>query len=192
MLFRWHAWPAGALYHKLGVPADPFEPLHGTWKALQPKPFRMIHTDLHRKSMIIRNGRTVFLDWELALYGDPVCDGAIHLHKMGYWPEEHRQFLTAWAAAEPEALCGNWEHDLEVYLVHEKIKSAVLDTVRYAKVIAEGTRTADHEQRLVHSLTDKLAAAAPLWGQKTSVDAAQVDAALRTRHDQPECRTAGT
>ncbi|MGW4243281.1 phosphotransferase [Nocardia sp. NPDC004722] len=45
--------------------------------------------------MIIRNGReVVFLDWELALYGEPVYDVATHLHKMGYQPDEYATFLS--------------------------------------------------------------------------------------------------
>ncbi|WP_406238400.1 phosphotransferase family protein [Nocardia sp. NBC_01009] len=112
--------------------------------------------DLHRKNMIIRRRETVFLDWELAIYGDPLCDVAIHLHKMGCHPDEREQFLTAWAAAEPDTACGEWDHDLHVYLTHEQIKSAVLDALCYAKVIAEGSRTPEGEQVLVDSLTSKL------------------------------------
>ena len=39
--------------------------------------------------MILARGRTYFLDWELALWGDPVYDLAVHLHKMGYSPQEY-------------------------------------------------------------------------------------------------------
>ncbi|WP_433574237.1 phosphotransferase family protein [Nocardia brasiliensis] len=168
------------LYRRLGVPADPFEPLAGAWKTLQPRPFRLLHADLHRKNMVLCDGATVFLDWELALYGDPVCDGAIHLHKMGYLPEEQQRFLDAWLAAEPDAFTDGWEHDLALYRIHETIKSAVLDAVRYAKVLAEGSRPAEGERVLVGSLTTKLAAAEQLWDTHNLVDRASVEAALRT------------
>jgi len=171
--------PFGRLYRELGVPDDPFEPLNGAWQSFQPKAFRLIHADLHRKNMIIRNRETVFLDWELALYGDPLCEVAIHLHKMTYLPAEQHRFLTAWAAAEPDAATGSWEHDVRLYLVHEQIKSAVLEAVRYAKIIAEGNRTPIEQHLLVTKLVTKLEVAAPLWGLNTAVDASRVEAALR-------------
>ncbi|MFX0581059.1 phosphotransferase family protein [Nocardia nepalensis] len=167
------------LYRQLRVPDDPFAPLDGAWKGLEPRSFRLIHCDLHRKNMIIRGHETVFLDWELALYGDPVCDVAIHLHKMSYLPDEQQRFITAWIAAEPEAAEGDWENDLRIYLVHEQIKSAVLDAVRYAKVIADGSRTPENEQILVTSLTKRLQDTAPLWNLDTPLDAPQIEAALR-------------
>ncbi|MFJ9366440.1 phosphotransferase family protein [Nocardia sp. NPDC101769] len=73
------------------------------WRTLESRPFRLVHADVHRKNMIIRDGQeVVFLDWELALYGDPVYDVAPHLHKMGYQPDEYATFLRLWATAEPE------------------------------------------------------------------------------------------
>ncbi|MBF6331866.1 phosphotransferase family protein [Nocardia transvalensis] len=172
-------WGHSRLFRRLRIPADPFEPLVGTWNALRPRPFRLIHADLHRKNMIVRNGETVFLDWELALYGDPLYDVAIHLHKMRYLPDEQERFVSAWAAAEPEAAHSEWEHDLQIYLVHEQIKSAVLDAVRYAKLIAEGGLTPDNQQFLVRKLAQKLQAAASVWGLEAPIGEVQVEAALR-------------
>lgn len=153
--------------------------MDGAWKELQPRPFRIIHADLHRKNMIVRGTETVFLDWELALFGDPVCDVAIHLHKMSYLPSEREQLLSAWSAAEPDAAQGHWEQDIAVYLRHEQIKSAVLDAVRYAKVLAEGSRTPAGEQILVASLTQKLRVAASVWNLDALVDESHVEAVLR-------------
>ncbi|MGF6884858.1 aminoglycoside phosphotransferase (APT) family kinase protein [Nocardia sp. GAS34] len=171
--------PFARLYRELRVPDDPFEPLAGAWKTLQPKPFRLIHADLHRKNMIIRNGETVFLDWELALFGDPLCEVAIHLHKMTYLPGEQHRFLTSWTAAEPQAATGCWEHDLRLYLVHEQIKSAVLEAVRYAKIISEDDSTPAEQHLLVTKLVTKLEVAAPLWDLNSTVEASRVEAALR-------------
>ncbi|MBF6171053.1 phosphotransferase [Nocardia blacklockiae] len=133
-----HARAHDRLLRRLQIPRDPFEPLDGLWDGLQQRRFRLAHGDLHRKNMIIRDGETVFLDWELALYGDPLYDVAVHLHKMSYLAAERERFVSAWTVAEPGAAHRGWEHDVEIYLVHERIKSAVLDAVRYAKIIAEG------------------------------------------------------
>ncbi|WP_280363043.1 phosphotransferase [Nocardia abscessus] len=130
--------------------------------------------------MLIREGRTVFLDWELALYGDPLADVAIHVAKMTYLPHEQQVFLTAWAAAEPEAAHPGWSEDLDRYLAGERIKAAVIDSVRYAKVIAAGGRSPADEQALVDGLTRRLTEAAPLW-DRPAPERDQVGAALHTR-----------
>jgi thiamine kinase-like enzyme len=59
---------------------------------LTPRPFRLVHADVHRKNI---------LDGELALLGDPVYDLAVHLHEMGYLPEEERRAVAGWAEALP-------------------------------------------------------------------------------------------
>ncbi|WP_280424772.1 phosphotransferase family protein [Nocardia carnea] len=174
------------LFRRLGVPHDPFEPLDRAWTLLNARPFRLLHCDLHRRNMIIRpSGDTVFLDWELALYGDPLADVAIHLHKMTYTHTERQHFLRQWTAAEPQAATPDWEHDLQIYLTHETLKGAVLDAVRYAKVFAEHSRTPADEHTLVESLTRKLAAAAPFWNIEPPQHT-QVEAALRDRPCLPQ------
>lgn len=71
------------------------------WRALTPRPFTCVHADVHRRNMIVGNGTTTFLDWELALWGDPVYDLGVHIHKMGYLPEETDALITRWQAAMP-------------------------------------------------------------------------------------------
>jgi aminoglycoside phosphotransferase (APT) family kinase protein len=39
--------------------------------------------------MILTEEGTVFLDWELALWGDPLYELAVHFHKMRYQPGDH-------------------------------------------------------------------------------------------------------
>src|SRR5690606_8147376 len=60
----------GRLYRALGLPAQPFAAVIEAWSTLEARPFRLLHSDVHRKNMIIRDHRVVFIDWELALYGD--------------------------------------------------------------------------------------------------------------------------
>jgi aminoglycoside phosphotransferase (APT) family kinase protein len=79
------------------------------WTTLHPRPFRLLHTDLHRKNMIVSRGRTYFLDWELALWGDPVYDLAVHLHKMGCSPSEYEAAQAVWLASVPGEASGNMQ-----------------------------------------------------------------------------------
>lgn len=172
----------GSLYRDLGVPEHPFVEILDSWNSLEARPFRLIHSDVHRKNMILRDQRVVFIDWELALYGDPLYDVASHLHKMGYFPAERATFLAAWAAAEPEAAIGRWEHDLQIYLNHERVKSVVVDAVRYAKLLAEGQRGPQAERALVDSLVGKLELARGVWGRSEPVDPEHVERSLRAWH----------
>ncbi|MGW1740916.1 phosphotransferase [Nocardia sp. NPDC001965] len=170
----------GRLYHDLGVPTDPFAGIVDSWTTLQARPFRLLHSDVHRKNMITRAGGVVFIDWELALYGDPVYDVASHLHKMGYFPDEQEALLAAWTTAEPAAAVGEWATDLRTYLNHERVKSVIVDAVRYAKVLADGDRGIDGEHALVSNLVGKIGWARDIWGNPESVDPEQVEAALRS------------
>lgn len=71
------------VWSRLGIPDRPFDAL---WLSeLRRRPFRLVHADVHRKNVIAEaTGRYVFIDWELALPGDPVYELAVHLHKMDY------------------------------------------------------------------------------------------------------------
>ncbi|WP_433562076.1 hypothetical protein ACQP1O_31815 [Nocardia sp. CA-151230] len=75
-----------------------------------------------------------------------------HLHKMGYPPDEHTAFLRLWEAAGPESSVGSCEADLRPCLNHERIKSVIVDSVRYAKVLADGNRSSDQAGAVVTNL----------------------------------------
>jgi aminoglycoside phosphotransferase (APT) family kinase protein len=144
---------------------------------------RLLHTDVHRKNMIVADGRTFFLDWELALWGDPVYDLAVHLHKTAYQPDEADAVRAGWLAAVPSPAGDGWERDLDAYLAHERAKSAIVDTVRYTKLIAAGNLTPQRHDELVGKLAAKLSAAraaSPAWHTHTPLDPA--DVATRIRH----------
>jgi tetratricopeptide (TPR) repeat protein len=154
------------LFRSLGIPVEPVAAAVAGWPGLSGRPFRLLHADVHRKNMIVADGAVWFLDWELALWGDPLYDVASHLHKMGYLPAEEAAFLAAWQRAEsaPAAAGGVWRADLARYLAHERVKSAVVDAVRYAKLVSSGDCPPERERGLARSMAGKLRAAYPVWG----------------------------
>ncbi len=177
----------GDLFTGLGIPADPIAPVLARWTTLHRRQFRLLHTDIHRKNMILAGGRTYFLDWELALWGDPVYDLAVHLHKMGYSPQEHAAMQDAWLAAVPGSASGRWRPDLDTYLSHESVKSAIVDTVRYTKIITSGSASPEREAELVGKLAGKLDAAntaGGTWGTRRPLDGAEVIALIRQWADR--------
>jgi aminoglycoside phosphotransferase (APT) family kinase protein/tetratricopeptide (TPR) repeat protein len=167
----------GALWNRLGFPADPLAILD--WTALRHRPFRLVHADVHRKNLIVTDTGIVVLDWELALWGDPVYDLATHLHKMGYRPAEEQELVRAWADAQTPAGIAGWMPDLRLYRRHERIKSALVDSVRYSQLINDPTTAAARIPPLVVSLTDKVRAARAEWEDTSSISQADVEAAVR-------------
>lgn len=177
-VLRAHKPVFGRLWLALGIPDDPLEAVDSGWESLASRPFRLVHADVHRKNMIVTNGRVVFLDWELALWADPLYDIAAHLHKMAYFPTEQDRFLAGWQQAEVTAALTPWRRDLDTYLRHERIKSALVDSVRYAKLIRSGELTAAGNAQLVGKLVDKLVAAAAVWGTAVDAEPSRVRAAI--------------
>ncbi|MCW2900800.1 MAG: hypothetical protein JWO67_3065 [Streptosporangiaceae bacterium] len=165
------------VFARLGIPDAPLAPIH--WGALASRPFTLVHSDIHRKNMILAEGKTVFLDWELALWGDPVYEMAVHLHKMAYLPDERDSVLRGWQRVMPADLLRGWEPDLATYLSHERVKSAVVDTVRYTQLITEGRLTGEEAAHLCKKLTGKLNAAGAVWGWRTPIERHAVEAAVR-------------
>lgn len=170
--------PFASFYAEIGVPPDPCAPIRDLWPGLAERSLTLVHADIHRKNMILgRDGTTVFLDWELALWGDPVYDLAVHLHKMAYRADERLRLLVRWWNALDAVHTRGWRRDLASYLAHERVKSAVVDSVRYAQHIACDNLGADDENVLVNKVAFKLNAAYPYWGADRSIDVAAVRSA---------------
>lgn len=168
-----------ALWRALGVPPDPLRPVVAAWPALTSRPFHLLHADLHRRNMIVTGHGVVFVDWELALWGDPVYDLAVHLHKMGYRQDEACAVLDGWAAAFPASARAGWRADLAAYLCYERVKAALVHTVRYAREFAADDTTEPRRAVLAGKLTADLNAARPLWGGAPAWHPPDVDRLLR-------------
>ncbi|MEV5828749.1 aminoglycoside phosphotransferase family protein [Spirillospora sp. NPDC052242] len=168
----------GDLFTELAIPEDPLAPVDDLWRGLASRPFACVHADVHRRNMIVDAERTIFLDWELALWGDPVYDLAVHFHKMGYLPLEQDTVKARWASTMPPTHLTGWERDLEAYLVHEQIKSAIVDSVRYSQLFAQGGPYPYPEEQLVDTLTAKINAARRHWHITDPADPEKVAAAL--------------
>ncbi|MFJ2822529.1 aminoglycoside phosphotransferase family protein [Streptomyces toxytricini] len=153
------------LYTALGVPADPCGRLADRAVGdLRSRPFRLLHADLHRKNVIVTGqGRLAVLDWELALWGDPVYDLADHLHKTSYTAADRNRVLAEWERAAPAECRTAWQSSLAFYLAYQEMKSAVVDTVRWGRRIA-GAADGHERRTLARELQAKLLAACPHWG----------------------------
>jgi aminoglycoside phosphotransferase (APT) family kinase protein len=157
----------GWLYREIGIPADPLGDVRAESETLSRRPFRLCHCDIHRKNVILSDGVTCFLDWEHALFGDPIYELAVHLHKMSYPAAAERRFVELARERLDEETTTAYDRDLDVYRRHERMKSVIVDAVRYRKqATAPGVEAAQIEY-LAGKLAEKTAQAAPLWGSRS-------------------------
>ena len=123
------------LFERLNFPSKPLE--RADLKNVTERPFQLLHCDVHRHNVIVKpDNRFVVIDWELALWGDPVYDLAVHLHKIDYSTRDEASATNGWLGAmrsnDDMAKARQIYRDLESYRKLEIMKSAVVDTVRTA------------------------------------------------------------
>ncbi|MFJ2822528.1 phosphotransferase family protein [Streptomyces toxytricini] len=171
-----HKETYGAVFAAFGIPSAPLAVVEPLWEGLASRPFAVLHADLHRKNMIVAQGATWFLDWELALWGDPVYEIGIHFHKMDYPAAQRAEVLRQWRSRMPGPYTRGLAADLDLYVAHERIKSAIVDTIRYSKQLA-GTDQAGRDF-LIGRLARKVNAAREVWGMPPDVAPRLVTRAL--------------
>ncbi|MEV1020511.1 aminoglycoside phosphotransferase family protein [Streptomyces sp. NPDC050264] len=126
----------GGLFVALGVPENALR-LYAHWAPeLTPRPFGLLHGDLHRDNVIVTyDGEPPLMcvDWELATYGDPLHDLAVHLVRMRYPTEQRAEVVDRWREAmgrvRPEAVRGLAD-DLPHYIDFERAQSVYPDVIR--------------------------------------------------------------
>ncbi|WP_405779331.1 phosphotransferase [Streptomyces sp. NBC_00859] len=119
----------------LGVDEGALGRLRERAAGLGERPFTLLHTDTHAGNLILGpGGELSLIDWELALFGDPVYEIAAHLARMRYATGGRRRAaLRAWRSAVsascPGALTGH-RAALRVYLDFERLLSVHIDVIR--------------------------------------------------------------
>jgi hypothetical protein len=115
----------------LGIPDNPFNATHFRIDHSR-RSFRLCHGDIQRPNFLIAAGdRYALLDWEMAVWGDPVWDIACHMHRAAYPPDQERGALGRLLRSCPE-----WDASAselaayESYLMIERYRSLVLDCIR--------------------------------------------------------------
>jgi hypothetical protein len=100
---------------------------------------------------------------------------------MAYQPDELTALLAGWTETVTGPAAAHWREDLDTYLAHERVKSAIVDTVRYTKLLTQPGPNPDDHADLIDKLTAKLAAAhtgGAGWPSRTPPDRATVIAAI--------------
>ncbi|WP_063805737.1 phosphotransferase family protein [Streptomyces canus] len=135
----------GDLFKAVGIPVDAVQRFMNSVTGLTRRPFALLHTDVHRANVVVvprpLGTSLSIIDWELALYGDPLHDLATHLVRMGYDKEEQDLMTAMWAKAMREAghadMTAAMDQDLPVYLRFEYAQSVFPDVMRAALTLPD-------------------------------------------------------
>jgi hypothetical protein len=171
-----------ALFAALRVPDGAFTRLLERADPLGERPFVLLHTDIHRGNLIVGpDGGLSLIDWELALFGDPVYELASHLARMRYatWPERraaHRAWRAALRHVHPAALAGH-RRALRVYLDFERLQSVHIDVIRLASDFSRCPDRAGRD-RIVAGIESVLRAARGPLGTRRAPSGRRIARAL--------------
>ncbi|MFD0439825.1 phosphotransferase family protein [Streptomyces chartreusis] len=132
------------LFGALGVDGDSFGKLRKNVvvPGLAERPFCLLHADLHRENFVLdRTSRLWTIDWELAMFGDPLYDLATHLYLMRYPVEQERRLTERWCATAEAIRPGStkgWQDDLPRLLDFKRAQSVFTDVIRATQILDNG------------------------------------------------------
>ncbi|MER6424382.1 aminoglycoside phosphotransferase family protein [Streptomyces sp. NPDC001137] len=126
----------GDLFDAVGIPLGAMTVFKENHRALTCRPFVLLHTDVHRANVVLHRKGISVIDWEFAIYGDPLHDLSTHLVRMRYDDDEQEWMIGLWAEAMKEAGLGSLtvglHEDLGTYLDFEYAQSVFPDVMRAA------------------------------------------------------------
>jgi len=185
----------GSLFEDLGLGEVSFKNLREHVSGLTPRPFCLLHADLHRENFVLDpQGRLWTIDWELAMFGDPLYDLATHLYLMRYPKKQEEALVRRWCATVEEVRPGSShgrQQDLPKLLDFKRAQSVFTDVIRQSLSLFDeerpGVRALGRASMKVHEVLR--AAALPL-GLTLPPGPADIKAALSAwRELQPEERS---
>ncbi|MFI1440284.1 phosphotransferase [Streptomyces fructofermentans] len=183
----------GRLFADLRIEPDCFQYLRKHVAGLRERPFCLLHADLHRENLIIDEKRKLWvIDWELAMFGDPLYDLATHLYLMRYPENQERSLIERWRGtvdAVREGSSEGWREDLPKLLAYKRAQSLFTDVIRGTQSLPAGGRLDRRRLRAVTwKVWDVLRAAAGPLGLADPPGPLEIEAAVlrwwrRTRTD---------
>jgi len=185
----------GGLFEGLGVGEVSFKNLREHVSGLTPRPFCLLHADLHRENFVLDpEGRLWTIDWELAMFGDPLYDLATHLYLMRYPKRQEEALVRRWCATVEDVMPGSssgWQQDLPRLLDFKRAQSLFTDVIRQSLSLLDQERPGAHTLgRAALKLHEVLRAAARPLGLPRPPGPTDIVAALNAwREQQPEERS---
>lgn len=133
------------LFGDLGLDDGSFKKLRKRVSGLTERPFCLLHADLHRENFVVDpENRLWTIDWELAMFGDPLYDLATHLHLVRYPAHQERRMVEQWRETvdrvAPRSSAG-YADDLPKLLAYQRAQSVFTDVIRTALTLDPGPVT---------------------------------------------------
>ncbi|WP_241844821.1 phosphotransferase family protein [Streptomyces silvensis] len=181
---RPHREHFATLFEAVGIRPHAMADFKNRSPRLAERPFCLLHTDVHRANIIVDGDDFAVIDWELALYGDPLHDLATHLVRMDYDKDQHVKMRALWRAEMERA--GFAAHtvgldtDLQAYLDFEYAQSVFPDIMRAALALPARAMSDDFDVATEQTFRALGRAAEPL--ELDVPDRRKVEAALRDWH----------
>ncbi|MFS8199235.1 phosphotransferase family protein [Streptomyces sp. CWNU-52B] len=184
----------GGLFDAVGIPFDAVERFMDSVSGLTRRPFSLLHTDVHRANVVVvpgpAGGRLSVIDWELALYGDPLHDLATHLVRMDYNKTEQDLMAGMWTDAMRRAghadMTVGMDQDLPVYLGFEYAQSVFPDVIRAALALPDDPGEQDLIEAAGQVARALRRAREPLGFTEKVPDVRDIGVALREWHAKDE------
>jgi hypothetical protein len=134
----------GRLFEDLGIGAEVFVNLRKNVSGLKERDFCLLHADLHRENLVLDPvGQLWVIDWELAMFGDPLYDLATNLYLMSYPESQEKRVRAEWFRVVDRvrhSSTQNWEKDLDRLLAFKKAQSVFTDVIRLSLSLRDGPR----------------------------------------------------
>lgn len=143
----------GGLFASLGVAERALTDFAERVSSLHARPFSLLHGDLHRDNVIVAFDQPkrplICVDWELAMYGDPLHDLATHLVRMRYPHKQWDEVIEAWSRAmkeeRQEQATDGVTSDLPHYVEFERAQSVYPDVMRAVSALGSSFGPGDLE-----------------------------------------------
>ncbi|WP_420034803.1 phosphotransferase [Streptomyces sp. cg28] len=143
----------GGLFASLGVTETALIDFAQRVPKLHDRPFSLLHGDLHRDNVIVAFDQPkrplICVDWELAMYGDPLHDLATHLVRMRYPHKQWDEVVEAWCRAmkeeKQEQATDGVTSDLPHYVEFERAQSVYPDVMRAVSALGSAFGPGDLE-----------------------------------------------
>jgi hypothetical protein len=135
-VYQQHLCHFDHLFAGLGIGGEVFKRLRVSVSGMTARPFTLLHGDLHRDNLIVDDeGELWVIDWELAMFGDPLYDLATHLYLMRYPQDQARRLVYRWVEVVEAMRSGSaagFEDDLPRIVDFKAAQSVFTDVIRLA------------------------------------------------------------
>ena len=170
--FYHHTWmDSPDLFAENDFPAAPFAVCRQQAASLTERKAALLHADVHQHNtmMVGAQEKLCFVDWELALIGDPAHDLAVHINRSYYSEAQADLCIRAYLNARNEGHSFDaFRAQVGLYLDIECIRAAISDLYRLNKSVQRPAAAQSMDHKRTVRLPDLMQKARAVWARGES------------------------